>query len=37
LRFPFWPCVVYMAIGKFLRYLTMTGALLWAFPGQLGT
>lgn len=36
LRFPFWPCVLYMAIGKFLRYLTMTAALLWVFPGQLG-
>ncbi|MCW5653093.1 YqaA family protein [Hydrogenophaga sp.] len=33
LRFPFWPCVAYMAIGKFLRYLTMTAALLWVFPG----
>ena len=31
LKFPFWPCVAYMAIGKFLRYLTMTAALLWAF------
>ena len=38
LRLPFWPCVLYMAIGKFARYVTMTGALLWAFPGavQLG-
>jgi membrane protein YqaA with SNARE-associated domain len=25
-----------MAIGKFLRYLTMTGALLWVFPGRFG-
>jgi len=33
LRLPFWPCVAYMAIGKFLRYLTMTAALLWFFPG----
>ena len=30
LRLPFWPCVVYMAIGKFGRYLTMTAFLLWA-------
>ena len=30
----FWPCVFYMAIGKFLRYVTMTVALLWIFPGQ---
>lgn len=28
LKLPFWPCVVYMAIGKFLRYLTLTSALL---------
>jgi membrane protein YqaA with SNARE-associated domain len=34
LRLPFWPCVFYMAIGKFLRYLTITAALLWVFPGQ---
>jgi membrane protein YqaA with SNARE-associated domain len=34
LRLPFWPCVFYMAIGKFVRYLTMTAALLWWFPGQ---
>ena len=32
LKLPFWPCVAYMAIGKFLRYLTMTGALLYVFP-----
>jgi membrane protein YqaA with SNARE-associated domain len=35
LKLPFWPCVAYMAIGKFARYVTMTAALLWAFPGQL--
>jgi membrane protein YqaA with SNARE-associated domain len=35
LRLPFWPCVAYMAIGKFARYVTMTAALLWVFPGQL--
>jgi membrane protein YqaA with SNARE-associated domain len=34
LRFPFWPCMAYMAIGKFARYLTMTAALLWVFPGM---
>ena len=33
LKLPFWPCVVYMAIGKFARYVTMTAALLWVFPG----
>jgi len=33
LRLPFWPCVLYMAIGKFARYVTMTVLLLWLFPG----
>ncbi|CAN5221490.1 YqaA family protein [soil metagenome] len=28
LKLPFWPCVLYMAIGKFLRYVTMTWLLL---------
>ncbi|XAH24692.1 YqaA family protein [Xylophilus sp. GW821-FHT01B05] len=32
LRLPFWPCLFYMAIGKFLRYLLMTTALLYVFP-----
>jgi len=32
LRLAFWPCVMYMAIGKFLRYLVMTAGLLWVFP-----
>ena len=35
LKMPFWPCLGYMAFGKFLRYLTMTAALLWVFPGAL--
>ncbi len=35
LKMPFWPCVGYMAIGKFLRYVTMTALLLWVFPGQI--
>jgi membrane protein YqaA with SNARE-associated domain len=26
---PFWPCVLWMAIGKLLRYATITTALLW--------
>ena len=34
LRLPFWPCVGYMAIGKFARYVTMTSALLYWFPGR---
>ncbi len=33
LRLPFWPCVLYMAIGKLLRYVVMTAGLLWVFPG----
>jgi membrane protein YqaA with SNARE-associated domain len=32
LRLPFWPCVGYMAIGKFARYVVMTSALLGIFP-----
>ena len=32
LRLPFWPCVLYMAIGKFLRYVTMTLLLLKLLP-----
>ena len=35
LRLPFWPCVGYMAIGKFLRYVIYSAALLWFFPGQI--
>ena len=34
LKLPFWPCVFYMAIGKFARYVTMTAAALWLWPGQ---
>jgi membrane protein YqaA with SNARE-associated domain len=32
LKLSFWPCVGYMLIGKFLRYLVMTVTLLWIFP-----
>ena len=35
LKMPFWPCVFYMAVGKFARYVTMTAALMWVFPGQI--
>jgi membrane protein YqaA with SNARE-associated domain len=31
LRLPFWPCLGYMAIGKFGRYLIMTVALTGLF------
>ena len=34
LKMPFWPCTMYMAIGRFGRYTVMTAALLWVFPGQ---
>ena len=28
LKLPFWPCVAYMAIGKFARYVLMTSVLV---------
>jgi membrane protein YqaA with SNARE-associated domain len=31
LKLPFWPCLAYMAVGKFARYVTMTAALVGAF------
>ena len=34
LRLPFWPCVLYMAVGKFLRYLLMTAGLMWLWPAS---
>jgi membrane protein YqaA with SNARE-associated domain len=33
LKLPFWPCLFYMAIGKFLRYTMMTGAFFGIFGG----
>jgi membrane protein YqaA with SNARE-associated domain len=36
LRLPFWPCLGYMAVGKFARYLTMTTALLWGWGRYTG-
>ncbi|HKB54215.1 MAG TPA: YqaA family protein [Ramlibacter sp.] len=32
LKLPFWPCLGYMAIGKFVRYVAMTVALLKVVP-----
>lgn len=32
LQLSFWPCVVYMAIGKFARYVSMTVVLLYIWP-----
>lgn len=37
LRLPFWPCLAYMAVGKFLRYLAMTWALIGTLGAYLGT
>ncbi|HRN74903.1 YqaA family protein [Ottowia sp.] len=36
LRMPPLPCAGWMALGKFLRYLVMTAALLWLWPEQAG-
>lgn len=33
LRIPFWPSVFYMAVGKFLRYVTITSLLLYVPDG----
>ncbi len=33
LKLPFWPCVGWMLVGKFLRYFAMTAALVGMFPG----
>jgi membrane protein YqaA with SNARE-associated domain len=35
LKLPFWPCLGFMAIGKFARYLTLTAFFLWMSPGAL--
>jgi membrane protein YqaA with SNARE-associated domain len=35
LRLSFWPCVGYMLVGKFLRYVIMTTVLIHFFPGQM--
>lgn len=35
LRLAFWPCVGYMAVGKFLRYVVYVGGLYWAAPGAI--
>jgi membrane protein YqaA with SNARE-associated domain len=32
LRLSFWPCLGYMLVGKFLRYVTMTTVLLHFWP-----
>jgi len=35
LKLPFWPCIAYMAVGKFARYFVYVGGLYWAWPGPL--
>lgn len=32
LRLPFWPCLAYMAVGKCVRYVVMTTALVHTVP-----
>ena len=34
LKLPFWQCFLWGALGKFLRYVVMTGGALWIWPGQ---
>ena len=36
LRLAFWPCVLFMAIGKFLRYVLMTYGLVWGWAAFSG-
>jgi membrane protein YqaA with SNARE-associated domain len=36
LKLPFWPCAAYMLAGKLARYVIMTAALLYWFPGKFG-
>jgi membrane protein YqaA with SNARE-associated domain len=31
LRMPFWPCLMYMAMGKFVRYVVLTSTLIGMF------
>jgi membrane protein YqaA with SNARE-associated domain len=33
LKLPFWQSVFYMAVGKFLRYITITGLLMYVSDG----
>ena len=35
LRLPFWPCAMYMLLGKLARYVVMTLGLLYVFPGAI--
>lgn len=31
LKLPFWPCLAYMAVGKFCRYVVLTAVLMGVF------
>jgi membrane protein YqaA with SNARE-associated domain len=33
MKMPFWPCMGYSLIGKLARYVLMTAAILWVWPG----
>lgn len=33
MRLPFWPCLFFIALGKFLRYLAVGWAFLWVSSG----
>lgn len=35
LQMKFWPCVFWMLLGKFAKYLVLTASLIWMFPGQI--
>lgn len=35
LKLPFWPCFWWGAAGKFARYVVLTAAILWLWPGQI--
>ena len=35
LKLPFWPCFWWGAAGKLVRYVTMTAAIQWLWPGQI--
>jgi len=34
LKLPFWPCLAYMAVGKFFRYLVFTALFMGLLGGQ---
>jgi membrane protein YqaA with SNARE-associated domain len=34
IRLPFWPCVAYMCVGKFIRYVIFMAGLLTVFPAH---